>query len=65
MATGDAEICTGCQAVFNQKSVLTEREGNQIWKCEFCNKDNEVMIGEEEIPQALAVTYLLEASAQV
>ena len=50
MATGDAEICPGCEAVFNQMSVLTDRDGNQIWKCEFCNKENEVMIGEEEIP---------------
>ena len=63
MATGDAEICPGCEAVFNQMSVLTDRDGNQIRKCEFCNKENEVMIGEEEIPQAPAVTYLLEAAA--
>ena len=46
-------------------SVLKEIDGNQIWKCEFCNNENEVMIGEEEIPQTPAVTYLLEASAQV
>lgn len=65
MATGDAELCEGCQAVFSKQSVLTEKDGNQIWKCEFCNKENEVMIGEEEIPQDLEVTYLLEASAQV
>jgi len=63
MATGDAEICTKCQAVFNKTSALTEQDGNQVWKCEFCNYSNEVMIGEEEIPQALAVTYLLEAAA--
>lgn len=65
LATGDAEICPTCQAVFNQTSVLTEKDGNQIWKCEFCNTENEVMLGEEEIPQALEVTYLLEAAAQV
>ena len=46
-------------------SVLKEVDGNQIWKCEFCSHENEVMIGEEEIPQAPAVTYLLEAATQV
>lgn len=50
LATGDAELCTKCQAVFNKFSVLTEKDGNQIWKCEFCAHENEVMIGEEEIP---------------
>lgn len=63
MATGDAEICERCQGVFNKQSVITEKDGNQIWSCEFCNHDNEVMIGEEEIPQGLEVTYLLEAAA--
>jgi hypothetical protein len=65
LATGDAELCPRCQAAFNQMSVLKEVDGNQIWVCEFCNNENEVMIDEEEIPQAPAVTYLLEASAQV
>ena len=65
LATGDAEICIKCQAVFNKFSVLTEREGNQIWKCEFCANENDVMIGEEEVPQTDELTYLLEASAQV
>ncbi len=65
MATGDAEFCSQCQAVFSQQSVIKETDGNQIWKCEYCNKENEVMIGEEEIPQAGEVTYLLEAPAQV
>jgi len=50
MATGDAEICQQCQAVFNSYSTLKDTEGKQIWKCEFCNHENEVMIGEEEIP---------------
>lgn len=65
MATGDAEFCTQCQAVFNQKSTITEKDGNQTWKCEFCCHENEVMIGEEEIPTTDSVTYLLEAPAQV
>ena len=28
LATGDAELCTRCQAVFNQMSVLKEVDGN-------------------------------------
>lgn len=28
MATGDAELCTSCQGVFNQTSVLKEVDGN-------------------------------------
>lgn len=63
MATGDAEICAKCQAVFNKNSMITEREGNQFWKCEFCNTENEVMIDEEELPQSDAMTYLIEAAA--
>lgn len=65
IATGDAEICEKCGAVFNKFSVLTERDGNQIWKCEFCAHENEVMIGEEEMPATPELTYLLEAPAQV
>ena len=63
LATGDAEICAHCQAVFNKSSVLTEKDGKQIWKCEFCYHENEVMIDEEEIPSAFEMTYLLEAAA--
>ena len=55
------EICEKCGAVFNKFSVLTERDGNQIWKCEFCAHENEVMIGEEEMPATPELTYLLEA----
>ena len=65
IATGDAEFCTNCKAVFNQTSVIVEEEGKQIWVCEFCNARNEVMIGEEEIPQESELTYLIEAAAQV
>ena len=62
-ATGDAEFCSRCQGVFNKTSTLVEEEGKQIWACEFCNTRNEVMIGEEEIPQSTEVTYLIEAAA--
>ena len=65
MATGDPFFCAGCGAVHNQFSKLRTVGDKQYWDCEFCNKVNEVMIEEEEMPQANEVTYLLEASAQV
>ena len=40
IATGDAELCNGCQAVFNHKSKIDETNNNQVWKCEFCNHSN-------------------------
>ena len=61
IATGDAEFCQSCKAVFNFKSVLDV----DCWKCEFCNHDNKVNLEEEEKPQTDAVSYLIEASAQV
>ena len=65
MATGDPFFCAGCRAVFNQFSQLRTVGQQQLWTCEFCDKVNEVMIEDEEMPQANEVTYLLEASAQV
>jgi len=64
IATGDAELCAGCQAVFNHRSKVDESSGSQIWKCEFCNKDNDVMLDEEEKPKTEAVNYLIEAASQ-
>ena len=65
LVTGDAEFCKNCQGVFNKTSKIVEENGQQVWTCEFCNTRNEVMIGEEELPQSTEVTYLLEAAAQV
>jgi len=45
--------------------VLASENGNQIWKCEFCNHANEVLLDAEEIPKTEAVNYLVEAAAQV
>jgi len=36
-----------------------------LWKCEFCNTENEVDIEEEEKPQSKAVNYIIEAAAQI
>jgi len=45
--------------------VKSEGDEKQIWKCEFCNKDNEVDIEEEEKPKANTVNYIIEAAAQI
>lgn len=46
-------------------STLIQEDAKTIWACEFCNTRNEVMMGEEEIPQETEVTYIIEAAAQV
>jgi hypothetical protein len=47
--------------VLNYKSTVID---NKIWKCEFCNKENNVCImDEEEMPKTEAVSYLIEAAA--
>ncbi len=66
IATGDAEFCKSCQAVMNYQSVITVVGGKQIWNCEFCNTPNPVMVmDEEEKPKTEAISYLIEAAAQV
>lgn len=52
IATGDAEICAQCQAVFSKFSKIVKEADNQIWICEYCNHRNEVMIDDEEIPKS-------------
>ena len=43
IATGDPYFCKGCQAVMNKFSTVVDVDENlQMWKCEFCNSDNEV-----------------------
>lgn len=65
VATGDAEFCPNCNAVFNLKSKIEVKNDQQVWKCEFCNKENNVMLDEEERPKTDAVTYLIEAASQL
>ena len=68
IATGDAEICKGCQGVLNYKSEVATnpaKEDEQMWKCEFCCQTNELpMFDQEEKPKTNAVSYLIEAAAQ-
>jgi len=66
LATGDPENCGGCKVIFNNLSKTEINEqGKQIWSCEFCNHQNEVMLEKEELPKSGQVSYLLQASAQV
>lgn len=65
IATGDPELCKGCSGVLNYKSVVSNVNDEQVWKCDFCNFDNKVMLDEEEKPKTDAVSYLVEAAAQV
>ena len=70
LATGDPVFCKECQACFNIHSKVEEvkdpeNESKQVWKCEFCNAENEVDLEEEEKPQTNAVNYIIEAAAQV
>lgn len=65
LAAGDAVFCTSCKAVFNKNSALETRGDQQIWRCEFCNTENEVQVDPEEMPSSEQTTYLLEAAAQV
>lgn len=65
LATGDAEFCKSCKAVFNNYSKISQKEGKQIWRCEFCYNENLVTFDEEELPKNSTVSYLIEAAAQV
>lgn len=69
LATGDPVSCRQCQAYLNIHSkieeVKSEGDEQQIWNCEFCNSANNVDVEEEEKPQSKAVSYIVEAAAQV
>lgn len=72
IATGDPECCKKCGAFFNshsktevKSSEVIGQADQQIWKCEFCNTENEVCLDEEEKPQTSAVNYIVEAAAQI
>jgi hypothetical protein len=72
VATGDAQYCENCKAMFNSLSVLNKQEENtnsnvedKKWKCEFCSHLNSLMIEEEEIPKVDTLDYLLEPAPQM
>ena len=58
VATGDAEFCEGCGAIFSNISNFNRKTG--VWTCEFCSHAEKVALEEEEIPKTASVDYLLE-----
>ena len=41
------------------------KTGDQIWKCEFCNYKNKVVVDKEEIPDKDAINYVIEGGEEV
>jgi hypothetical protein len=56
IATGSAEFCGGCGAIFSN----TSRIDRGVWSCEFCGKKNNITLDEQEIPRTPSVDYLVE-----
>ena len=65
MHTGDAIVCTQCQAVLSHLSHLVEKpdDASKLWTCEFCSHTNTVDLVADEIPTEDDVTYLLEPAS--
>ena len=40
-------------------------ESEQKWHCEFCLKENKIMVDEEEVPKNSAVNFIIESAAQI
>ena len=64
LATGDPVKCTSCHAIFNMYSTLQDKDGKQLWKCEFCNQENTVSLEQEELPAKETISYMLEAAPE-
>eukprot|EP01022_Parablepharisma_sp_SALTPOND_P019152 TRINITY_DN3238_c0_g1_i1.p1 TRINITY_DN3238_c0_g1~~TRINITY_DN3238_c0_g1_i1.p1 ORF type:complete len:731 (+),score=92.14 TRINITY_DN3238_c0_g1_i1:5000-7192(+) len=64
IATGDPIICLQCKAMLNIHSKIETVEGQQVWKCEFCNSVNPVAIEKEELPQSDELTYVIQSAHQ-
>ena len=62
IATGDPLYCSSCKGIFNKFSKIEEKEGMQVWNCEFCLHSNRVSIEQGEIPKSDSVNYILEAA---
>lgn len=52
---GDAVRCSKCESVLSSVSKIAAGH----WSCDFCGKDNEVDVEEDEIPQGEVQEYLL------
>jgi hypothetical protein len=66
-ATGDPTICKECEAILNVNSKLTNTEINNkfLWICEFCDKENEIYLEQEEIPKEENVDYFVQSMSQI
>ncbi|XP_022293240.2 circularly permutated Ras protein 1-like isoform X1 [Crassostrea virginica] len=60
MHTGDPVHCSSCDVILSSISKIATKDDKKVWHCEFCGKDNELDIEEEEIPTNSDVTYMLE-----
>lgn len=65
IATGDANYCQSCKSMLNSNSILTKFDDNiaKIWKCEFCNHQNQIDLEDEEIPKVDTLDFLLESAS--
>lgn len=65
IATGDAVFCKSCSATLNIHSKLDSIESaGYLWKCEFCDTENEVNLEAEEIPTSDTMDYMLLSASQ-
>jgi hypothetical protein len=62
LSSGDPIFCKQCRAAFSFLSKITNEEKDKVWKCDFCNFKNFVMIEDEEIPKTSDVIYMVESA---
>lgn len=66
IATGDPQFCGVCRSLLSATSTVVKQEdGSYKWKCEFCDRENQIFIEEEEVPKQNKLTYVLESAADV
>jgi len=64
IATGDHIFCKTCKALLSAVSVVTSKNNEQIWNCEYCETENSISIDPEEIPTAESMDYILGSSSE-
>eukprot|EP01129_Flabellula_baltica_P011097 TRINITY_DN4786_c0_g1_i2.p1 TRINITY_DN4786_c0_g1~~TRINITY_DN4786_c0_g1_i2.p1 ORF type:complete len:618 (+),score=146.75 TRINITY_DN4786_c0_g1_i2:353-2206(+) len=58
--TGDPCFCVECNSVFSSISRLNQDNDQQLWVCEFCGRENDLFLEEEEIPTEDTIDFMLE-----
>jgi hypothetical protein len=61
--TGDPIRCNNCDAILSNCSKIQDPNSlthKRLWKCEFCNFENNLTIDENEIPKSEEVTFIIE-----